>query len=58
MKAEIGIEDQDGKVWVREGAIIRWEELTNPETKKAYGWHVSIIFDDFMPPAVKPPEAK
>ena len=56
MKAEIGIEDQDGKVHLREGAVTKWEELTNPETKKAYGWNVSIIFNDWAAPAVKGPD--
>lgn len=53
MKAEIGIEDNDGKVHLREGAITKWEELTNPETKKAYGWNVSLIFNEWQEPAVK-----
>lgn len=53
MNVEIGIRDDEGRVFVREGAVTNWQEMTNPETKLAYGWRVEIIFNDFQPPAIE-----
>lgn len=58
MQIKVTITDDEGITHKRSGAIINWQEFTNPDSKKAYGWQVHLIFNDFQPPVVKPQPVK
>lgn len=56
MKISLTLTDDEGVVHKRTGCPVHLEELSNPNTKKAYGWNLKVIFDEFTKPVIKQKE--